>query len=119
MKSDLMTYKNYRAAISYSLEDNLFVGEVIGLTDSLNFHGRSINELKKSFRDCIENYLELCEQIGKKPEKEFTGCFNVRTSSDIHRKAVIYAAEHGITLNQAVCQAMESFLGKKRISNPH
>ena len=116
MKSDLMTYKNYRAIIAYSEEDNLFIGEVIGLTDSLNFHGRSIDELENSFHDSIENYLDLCAQIGKEPEKEFTGCFNVRTSSEIHKKAAIYAAEHGITLNQAVCRAMESFFGKKRMA---
>ncbi len=117
MKSDLMIYNNYRASIAYSEEDKLFVGEVIGLNDSLNFHGRSIDELEESFHNCIDNYLELCRKVGKEPEKEFSGCFNVRTSADIHKRATLYAAEHGITLNQAVCQAMESFFGKKRIAH--
>ena len=29
MKSDLMTYKGYRAAIAYDEKDKIFVGEVI------------------------------------------------------------------------------------------
>ena len=35
----LMQYKSYRAKIEYDAEDNIFVGKVIGINDSLNFHG--------------------------------------------------------------------------------
>ncbi len=113
MKSDMMKYKGYRAAIGYDAEDKIFIGEVFGLADSLNFHGRSIEELENSFRDSIDNYLELCAKIGKEPQKEYSGSFNVRTTPEIHEKASEYAAENGISLNQVVTIAMMQLLGKE------
>lgn len=111
MKSDMMKYKGYKATIAYDEEDRIFVGEVFGVSDSLNFHGRSIEELETSFHDCIDNYLVYCQEVGKEPQKEFSGSFNVRTSPMIHEKASEYAAENGFSLNQVVSMAMEAFLG--------
>ena len=113
MKSDMMRYKDYRALISYDERDRIFVGEVFGISDSLNFHGRSIDELEEAFHDSVENYLELCRKIGKNPQKEYSGTFNVRTSPALHEKAAEYAADNGITLNQVVSRAMEVFLKKQ------
>ena len=112
MKSDMMRYKGYRATIGYDREDNIFVGHVFGIKDSLNFYGRSIDELEEAFHDSIENYLEACAKFGETPEKEYSGTFNVRTSPSIHEKASAYAAENGFTLNQVVTMAMETFLAK-------
>lgn len=113
MKSDMMRYKDYRAIISYDEEDRIFFGEVFGISDSLNFHGRSIDELEKAFHDSVENYLELCKKIGKNPQKEYSGTFNVRITPYLHEKAAEYAANNGITLNQVVSRAMEVFLKKQ------
>jgi predicted HicB family RNase H-like nuclease len=117
MKSDMMKYKGYKATIGYDKDDNIFVGEVFGVEDSLNFHGHSIEELEKAFKDCIENYLSICKQIGKEPQKEFSGSFNVRTTSQIHERASEYAAENGCSLNQVVSMAMEAFLGNPAKAN--
>ncbi len=111
MKSDMMKYNGYRASISYDEDDKIFVGEVFGVSDSLNFHGRSIEELEQAFHDCIDNYLSICAQIGKDPQKEFSGTFNVRTSPELHREASEYAALHNISLNQVVSKAIDFFLG--------
>ena len=113
MKSDMMKYKGYKATISFDEEDKIFVGEVFGIADSLNFHGRSIDELEEAFHDSIENYLEICKKIGKNPQKEFSGTFNVRTTPALHKQAAEYAADNGITLNQTISRALESFLGKQ------
>lgn len=59
MESELTNYKNYKASIMYSEEDELFVGEVIGVSDSLYFHGRSVEEIEESFHNCIDNYMEF------------------------------------------------------------
>lgn len=64
----MMEYKGYHASIEFDADDNLFVGEVFGITDSLNFHGESVSELEEMFKQSIDNYLELCQQIGKQRE---------------------------------------------------
>lgn len=110
MKSDMMTYKGYRASISYDKEDNIFVGEVFGVSDFLSFHGESVSQLETAFCDCIENYLEICKKINKEPQKAFSGSFNVRTSPKVHEKAAKYAVENGCSLNQVVSMAVEEFL---------
>lgn len=96
----MLEYKGYHAVIRYDADDDLFVGEVFGITDSLNFHGTSIEELKKMFAQSIDNYLELCKKINKNPDKEFKGSFNIRISPQLHKNAALAAAEQDITLNQ-------------------
>lgn len=113
MKSDMMKYKDYKATISYDEDDKIFVGEVFGISDSLNFHGRSIDELEEAFHNSIDNYLEICEKIGKNPQREFSGTFNVRTTPALHEKAAEYAADNGITLNQTISRALDAFFSKK------
>lgn len=108
MKNSMLEYKGYHASIEFDAEDNLFVGEVFGITDSLNFHGESVSELKEMFRQCIDNYLEICQKIGKQPDKEFKGTFNVRITPELHKRAALEAARQKITLNQYVLNAINS-----------
>ena len=111
MESDgmnsMLEYKGYHATIEFDADDNIFVGEVFGITDSLNFHGASVSELKKMFKQCIDNYLDLCKQIGKNPDKEYKGSFNVRIPPEMHKKAALEATRQRITLNQYVVRAIE------------
>ena len=113
MKS-LMEYKDYHAKIEFDDDDQLFVGQVLGINDSLNFHGTSVQELTESFHNCIDNYLSYCEQCGKNPEREFRGVFNVRISPESHKQAVLAAAQEGITMNQFVSQAIEKSLAASK-----
>ena len=71
------------------------------------FHGESVDELNKMFKQSIDNYLDLCKRVGKEPEKAYKGSFNVRISPDLHRKIAIEAAEEKMTLNQYVIKALE------------
>jgi len=54
--------------------------------------------------------LELCAQEGKEPEKPFKGSFNVRTGSELHRKATLFARAKGTNLNKVVAEALEKYL---------
>ena len=102
-----MEYKGYHAHISYSDEDKLFVGEVIGINDSLGFHGSTVDELEKMFHQSIDNYLDMCAAFGKVPDKEYKGQFNVRIPSTLHRSAVICAKQRNISLNEFVTKAIQ------------
>lgn len=108
--NSLMEYKGYHAKIDYDEEDNIFVGQVLGINDSLNFHGSSVSELQESFHNSIDNYLDYCKQVGKNPEKEFKGSFNVRIKPQAHKMAALAAASEGITMNQFVSEAIDEKL---------
>ncbi len=105
--ANLMEYKGYHGTVTFSSEDNLLIGNVIGVQDSLNFHGTSIEEVTQSFHDCVDGYLEMCKEFGKNPDKEYKGSFNVRIGPDLHRAADLAAKAAGITLNQLVQKALE------------
>ncbi len=99
---NLLEYKGYHAKISFDAQDSLFIGEVFGINDSLNFHGASVAELKDAFHHCIDNYLDVCKKIQKNPDKEFKGNFNIRIPSDLHRKLALEATRHDVSLNQFI-----------------
>ncbi len=66
--SKMMEYKNYHAQIEYDGEDELFVGKVYGIADSLNFHGTSVAEPEEMFHQSIDNYLQMCAETRKNPD---------------------------------------------------
>ena len=92
MGDSMLEYKGYHAKIYYDARDDIFVGEVFGLNDSLNFHGSNVQELKEMFRQCIDDYLELCQQLGEEPEREFKGNFNIRVQPELHRQLATCAS---------------------------
>ncbi|HAG70270.1 MAG TPA: toxin-antitoxin system HicB family antitoxin [Lachnospiraceae bacterium] len=84
------------------------------INDMLGFHGTSVNELAESFKNCINNYIEWCNESGKQPEKEFRGSFNIRISPRAHREAILEAAADGISLNQFVADAIDEKLARRK-----
>ena len=102
-----MECKGYHAKIEYDQEDRIFVGHVLGINDSISFHGYSVDELACEFENAIDNYINYCNQLGKAPEREFKGSFNVRIRPEQHKKIALYAADEGITINQFVSTAID------------
>ena len=111
--SDLLEYKGYHGTVEYSAEDGILFGSVFGVNDSLNYHGKSLDELEASFQSCVDNYLALCAEFGKQPEREFKGSFNVRIAPELHRAAALSAAKEGCSLNQWVANAVRERIASR------
>lgn len=54
----------------------------------------------------VDDYLDFCAEIGKKPEISCSGTFNVRISSELHYECVKQAYHRNITLNSYVALAV-------------
>lgn len=102
-----MKYKGYEAIIEYDEEDRLFVGRVINTKDIIVFDGFSVDELEESFHTVIDEYLTDCQALNKIPDKPFSGRFNLRISSDLHRKVAQLASKQGVSLNSFIEQILE------------
>ena len=110
--NNIMKYKGYRASASYSEEDGCFIGKVLGIGDTLIFDGDTVSELKQMFHESIDDYLEMCRETGKQPDREYRGTFNVRVTPQAHGAAVRRAEEMGISLNQFVAEAIQEKLDR-------
>ena len=110
----LMEYKGYHARIEYDGDDEIFVGKVCGIIDSLYYHVTSVQELETMFHQSIDNYLRMCAETGKTPDREFKGSFNIRISPELHRGLSLQAAREGMSLNQYVSKALERSLPSAR-----
>jgi predicted HicB family RNase H-like nuclease len=65
-----------------------------------------VSAITNDFHTVIDEYLQFCTAKGKEPEKPFKGSFNVRISSELHRKLAIAASSRGVTLNTLVEDAI-------------
>jgi len=104
---DKLTYKEFIGSVQFQGEDEIFFGRIEGVSDLVTFEGDSVKALKQAFEEAVDDYLDLCESIGKEPYKSFKGSFNVRIDPRLHRKAFEKATKEGITLNQFVRKAIE------------
>jgi predicted HicB family RNase H-like nuclease len=97
-----MKYKGYEATVEYDDVDQIFFGRVINTRDVISFDGKSVEELKQSFEQVIEEYIEDCKAEGKEPEKSYSGQFNLRIAPELHRKLSIEAKKQNVSLNTLV-----------------
>jgi predicted HicB family RNase H-like nuclease len=110
----VMTYKGYQGTFEYDPEADIFHGDVLNIADVITFEGRSIDELKAALAESIEVYLEYCAKKGRKPEKPFSGTFNVRLTPEVHQRIATRAAHDGMSLNKWVARTLEN-----AVSNQH
>ena len=109
--NNTMKYKGYWAEISYSDEDECFCGKIEGLkNDLISFEGETVKELKKDFKDAINNYLETCKELNKEPEKQCKGSLNVRLGVELHNKAKMKSIEQNISINELIKNAVVAYL---------
>ncbi|MGZ3873561.1 MAG: type II toxin-antitoxin system HicB family antitoxin [Mucilaginibacter sp.] len=111
--NDILQYKNYYASVHFSAADEVFYGKILGINDLISFEGASVKDLKASFKEAVEDYLDLCLEIGKPADKTYKGTFNVRVSPGLHKEASLFAAVHNITLNEFVKRALSFTLQHK------
>lgn len=105
--SDYLTYKGYFGTVNFNSDDEVFYGKIFGISDLINFEGSSVKELKESFEESLDDYLETCKALNKTPNKTFKGSFNVRVSMELHKKAAIIANQKSISLNDFVKKAID------------
>ena len=103
----MMKYKKYFGHIEYDDKAKIFHGEVIGLKDVITFQGTTVDEIEKAFKDSIDDYLDWCKERGEKPEKPYSGKFNLRIPPELHARLVAHAKLENISLNVYVAETLK------------
>lgn len=115
--NNIIKYNGYYAKVEYSAADNVLHGKIEGITDLVTFQCDNVNEIKSAFEEAVDDYLEICMEVGKEPEKMYKGTFNVRISPEIHRSIALDALERGVTLNRYVENAIQQYYNLSHMRN--
>jgi predicted HicB family RNase H-like nuclease len=102
-----LKYKGYTGTVEVSIEDGCLHGRIQHVDDLITYEGGTVSALTAQFEQAVDEYLSHCEAIGKQPQRQYGGTFNVRVGPNRHKWIVQYGTELGLNLNDIVCMAID------------
>ncbi len=109
MKS-VLEYKDYHTIIEFDVETCTLRGKIEGINDFVDFQSNDISRIEEEFHKAVDDYLMFCKEVGKEPNKEYKGTFNVRIQPSLHRRLAVYASKVGESLNSTVEKAIQKYV---------
>jgi len=97
--NNILRHAGYSARIEFDAADGIFFGRIADIEDGVTFHADTVADLVTAFREAVEDYRETCKQIGKTPERPFSGKLMLRVDPAVHAKSVVAARLSGVSLN--------------------
>lgn len=116
-KKNLLEYKGYHTIIEFDAETFILRGKIEGINDLVNFESDNPQKIEKEFHDAVDDYLEFCKEVGKEPDKEYKGSFNVRIQPALHKKLAVLASKNGESLNTTVEKAIQAYVEGSAVTN--
>lgn len=107
---NVLEYKGYHTRIEFDSEDLVVRGKIEGIRDFVNFESSDLTNVEKEFHAAVDEYLAFCKEVGKEPDKEYKGTFNIRISPELHKKLAVVALINGDTLNATVEKAIAEYV---------
>ncbi len=116
MTVNKLAHAGFTGSFEVSLEDDCLIGRVLFIDDIITYEGETVAELTANFKAAVDRYLAHCKKTGKLANKPYSGTFNVRIGSELHRAAAIAANDATINLNEFVAQAIQSAVNQRTTS---
>ena len=107
---NIMEINGYRAIVQYDPDIDMFRGEYVGLNGGADFYAKDIDGLRKEGEISLRVFLEMCQEEGVEPRKEYSGKFNLRVSPQLHAEIATRATAAGKSLNQWVADILDESL---------
>ncbi|MCK5036518.1 MAG: type II toxin-antitoxin system HicB family antitoxin [Candidatus Sabulitectum sp.] len=102
-----MVYRGYTGSAEMSFEDNCLHGKIQLINDLVTYEANEPEELRLEFERAVDDYLGTCEELGRNPDKPYSGSFNVRIGAELHKSAATMAQVDDVSLNEFVKRAVQ------------
>ena len=109
--SNRLYYKGYYTDVTFDAEDQSLHGVIVGIKDFVNYVSYDAKQVEKEFHKAVDDYLEYCDEIGKEPDKPYSGVFQVRVTPEIHRSIAEHARKEHSTINAVIKQTLQKAFG--------
>ncbi len=100
MDNKVLKHKGFLGSVECDMSAGILHGKILYINDLVDYNASSIPELQAEFIAAVDDYIDLCHELGEEPQKSASGSFNVRVGPEIHAKILQGAAMAGVSLNQ-------------------
>jgi predicted HicB family RNase H-like nuclease len=115
-----MEYRGYIGTAEVSIEDGILFGQIECINDLIMYQGQTPAELEAAFHESVDDYLQSCEELGREPDKTFSGTFNIRIGAQRHKRLHIEKVrENKASLNELLCIVIDSYFSKESEHHTH
>lgn len=114
---DILIYKDYEGTAEVDMTREVCRGKILFINDLVTYEAASPAKLQKEFEAAVDDYLETCEALGRKPQKPLKGQFSVRISPSVHKEAALRALKESISLNEVVVYALDAYLNSRDVNH--
>lgn len=105
--NNVLEYKGYHTRVEFDADSLVLRGRIDGINDLVNFQCDNVEDVEKEFHAAVDDYLSFCAEVGKEPDKEYKGSFNIRISPLLHRQLAQQAMCSGVSLNSYISETLE------------
>jgi predicted HicB family RNase H-like nuclease len=106
------SYKGYVGVLRIDDDANVIRGKVINTKDTITFQGKTVEDAVAAFRDSVDDYLDFCKELGRPPEKPFSGKVLIRLKPEVHRLLALAAQTGGVSINKLVSRELSKVARK-------
>lgn len=104
---NIMEIEGYKAVINYDPLVDMFRGEFVGLNGGADFYATNISELRNEGKVSLKVFMNMCQEEGINPHKQYSGKFNLRVPPELHAEIAAKAAAEGKSLNKFVTDIID------------
>ncbi len=105
-----MEIDGYKAVIQFDPGIDMFRGKFVGLNGSADFYAPDVAGLRREGATSLKVFLEMCEEDGVEPRREYSGRLHLRMPPELHASAAAAAAAEGKSLNQWIANSLAAIL---------
>lgn len=106
MATKTLEYNGFQGSLDFDAETDVMYGKILHINDLVTYEADSLKELRIAFEEAVDDYIDTCKQLGLEPEKPFSGSFNVRIGTQLHKDLAKFAARHDVSINEVVKDAV-------------
>ncbi|MCK5665760.1 MAG: type II toxin-antitoxin system HicB family antitoxin [Thiotrichaceae bacterium] len=107
---NILKYKEYEGTVEVDMDRLVCRGKILFIDDLVTYVASSLDTIQAEFEAAVDDYIETCKSLGKKPHKSLKGQFNVRIPPEAHKLACKRAITDDVSLNDVVVKALDSYL---------
>lgn len=103
---NIMEIQGHTAVITYDPEIAMFRGEFVDLNGGADFYAVDVEGLKREGETSLKVFLEVCQEQGIAPRKDFSGKLDVSIPARLHAAITHAAKAQGKSLDEWIAEAL-------------